>query len=143
MLQILSDLGLGMEHSHWLSIDTRKKIGKLLGTVMNVLVVDSGGPEGRHIKLLSEIDLTKPLVKGTKLRYKQNEIWIQFRYEQLPLFCYYCGCIGHTERMYIKRKDVLNQQGVKENEYGSWLRASSIKAFLGRGYSSRLYKERV
>lgn len=56
-----------------------------------------GGNEGRHIKIMVEIDLTKPLIRGTKLRYKLKEIWIQFRYEQLSTFYYYCGCVGHNE----------------------------------------------
>lgn len=31
---------------------------------MDVLVVDSGGKVGRHIKILVQIDLTQPLARG-------------------------------------------------------------------------------
>lgn len=105
MLQILLYMGLGMTNSpHGLSVETNKKIGRLLGNTLDVLVAETVGKEGRHIKILAELDLSKPLVRGTKLKYKQSEIWIQFKYEQLPIFCYYCGYIGHNIRMCTKRK---------------------------------------
>lgn len=66
---------------HWLSIETGKKVGNLLGNTLDVLVVDSGSKEGWHIKLLVEIDLETPLVRGTKITYKQSEVWVLFRYE--------------------------------------------------------------
>lgn len=73
---------------------------------------------------------------GTKLKYKDVETWIQFKYEQFPLFCFYCCCIGHNERMCVVRKDDLNKHQLKENEYGLWLRASSVKFTVGRGYAA-------
>lgn len=74
---------------HWLSIETGKKIRNLLGATLDVLVREVGTKEGRHIKILVETDLSKPHIRGTKLKYKMREIWIEFRYKQLPTFCYY------------------------------------------------------
>lgn len=84
---------------HWLSLETRKKVGTVLGNVCDVMIVEEGGwcKEDRHVKILVDLDLTKSLLKGTILKYKQTELWVKFKYEQLPLFCFYCGTIGHNE----------------------------------------------
>lgn len=83
------------------------------------MVVGIGGKEGRHLKILVEMDLMKPLVRGTKVKYKNCETWIQFRYEQLLAFCYYCGCIGHNERICEKRMEDLQHGTLKEDQFGS------------------------
>lgn len=43
--------------------------------------------------------------------------------------------------MCLNRKDVLNNQGLKENEHGPWLRVSSLKTSSGKGYSGRSEKK--
>lgn len=53
-----------------------------------------GGKEERHVKIQIELDLTKPLQRGTMLKYTEFESWVEFKYEQLPIFCFYCGQIG-------------------------------------------------
>lgn len=92
---------------HWLSIEIGKKIGSLVGTTLDVLLGDVGSREVMYIKILAETDLSKPLIRGTKLKYKMREIWVEFRYEQLPFFCYYCSCIGHNKRICAVRKEDL------------------------------------
>lgn len=42
------------------------------------MINETGNQEGRHIKVLTEIDISKPLVRGTKLQYKKSEAWIYF-----------------------------------------------------------------
>lgn len=49
------------------------------------------------------------------------------------MFCYYCGCIGHHERLCSSRKVDLQQHCQKGNEYGTWLRANSGRFIVGRG----------
>lgn len=109
--------------SHWIFIETGRKIGMRLGTVLDVLIPDTGGKETRHLKLLVELDLTKPVMRGTRLRFKQNEIWVEFKYEQMPTFCFYCGCVGHNERVCTRRKEDLGSNCLKGEQYGPWLRA--------------------
>lgn len=79
------------------------KIGSMLGRVLAVLVVDLGGKEERHLNIQVELDLTTPLLRGTKLKYKLTEVWVEFWYEQLPNFCYYCGKIGRNEKVCQKK----------------------------------------
>lgn len=80
-------------------------------------MIEPGGKDAKHINILVELDLTKPLLRGTKLKYKSIKIWVEFRYEQLPTFCYYCGRIGHNERMYLKRKQDIDQKCVLNAQF--------------------------
>lgn len=63
-----------------------------------MIIPEHGSKEGRYAKLLVEVDLYKPLLRGTMLNLEEEMGWVGFKYEQLPLFCSYCGKIGHGER---------------------------------------------
>lgn len=118
--------------THWMSLETGRKIGNQLGTVKDVMLVESGGKEERFLKILVVIDLTKPLQRGTKLKYRQSDSWVDFRYEQLPIFCFYCGQIGHNERLCLKRGEDVERGCVRNDQFGYWLKAGSRKiASLG------------
>lgn len=79
------------------------------------MFAEAGGKEDRHVKLLIELDLTKPLLQGSKLKYKNCKTWVEFKHEMLPLFCFYYGTIGHNEKLCIKRKkDVSCNKGLKD-----------------------------
>lgn len=52
-----------------------------------------GGQAGKFLKILSEVDLTKPLIRGTMLKYNNKECWIQFKYENLPTFVTTVGAL--------------------------------------------------
>lgn len=39
-----------------------------LGRLLDIITVEAGGKEGTHIKLLVEIDITKPMQRGTKAK---------------------------------------------------------------------------
>lgn len=83
--------------------------------------MDSGGKDERHLNIQVELDLTKPLMRVTKLKYKLSETWVEFRYEQLPNFCYYYGKIGYNEKLCLKKKhDVLNKCVVLD-QFGGWM----------------------
>lgn len=55
---------------------------------MDIIMMEAGGKEGSHIKLLVEIDLRKPLQRGRMPKFIQQEIWVEFKYEQLPDLCF-------------------------------------------------------
>lgn len=51
--------------------------------------------EGKWLKIFAEIDLNKPMMRGTKRKLNNESVWVDFRYEHLPTFCFYCGVIGY------------------------------------------------
>lgn len=97
-------------------------IGSSLGDVMEVDVPDSGVNWGKCLRVRVWIDATKKLIRGKRITIEGSESrWVQFKYEQLPNFCYRCGLLNHA------LKDCLATSGngrtVEEGlQYGAWLR---------------------
>lgn len=50
-------------------------MGKLFSTCLNVILLESGSKKGRVLKLLVEVDLHKPMMRGTKITLESEEIW--------------------------------------------------------------------
>lgn len=48
-------------------------------------------------------------------------MWINFKYERLPSFCFYCGIIGHSEKFCEALFDSKDEQGSRK--YSGSLRA--------------------
>ena len=53
---------------HWLSKEVGNKIGVVFKEVREVLIPQNGGKDGRHLKILALVDLSKPLLRGTVVR---------------------------------------------------------------------------
>lgn len=117
---------------HWLLLDTGQKIDNILGTVKDVILIKSGGKEDRHLNVQVDLNLTKPFVRGTKLRYKNTEAWIEFKYEQLLGFCYYCGVMRYGEKICLKRKQDVENKCVLPEQFGGWMRANSRRPEGGK-----------
>lgn len=121
--------------SQWLTSETVWKIGKVFNQVSNVLIPETGSKDGRFEKMLVEVDLSKPLIRGTTLSCEGEKRWILFKYESLPLFCFCCGSVGHAERLCgIKTKEALNGN-LNEGQFGEWLRAVNGRV-SGKGRSA-------
>lgn len=93
---------------------------------MDVLIPDGGSKKGCHLKILAEIDLSKPLLRGTKLRLRDQVVWVRFEYERMATFCFYCGFVGHLEKSCASRLRDVRTGHLSEGQFGDWLRASNI-----------------
>lgn len=75
-----------------------------------------------------KIDIAKPLCRGRKARLPSGkETWISFKYERLPIFCYWCGCLTHGDKdcdVWMRSKGTMIRA---EQQYGAWLRATAEK----------------
>lgn len=68
------------------------------------------------------IDVNRPLRRKLKLRKNGGDwAWVTFKYERLYTFCYFCGCVGHSEK--FCRKVIEVDTPPNELLYGPWLRA--------------------
>lgn len=54
---------------------------------------ENSGKNRKLLKLLVDIEVDKPVLRVTKLNLGEETIWIDFKYEMLPTFCFYCGVI--------------------------------------------------
>lgn len=86
-----------------------RRFGKLLALETspdNILLARS------FLRVRVEINLAQPLPKGFWLRRKNEnrDIWISYKYENLPDYCYACGRIGHDNRSckMVNREEGLN-----------------------------------
>ncbi|XP_027071971.1 uncharacterized protein [Coffea arabica] len=108
---------------HWMSKEAGKKIGSIFHQVREVIVPQTGGKEGRHLKLLVVVNICQPLLRGTIVKVGEATKWVSFKYERCPDFCYNCGIIRHSKR--TCNKQTPSGMGKKDNQYGPWLRVGN------------------
>lgn len=94
------------------------KFKKSFGSVCDVIIPDYGNKKGLYMKLLAEVDLEKPLPRGSKIQYKGKDHWVEFKYEKQAHFCFYCGYMGHVDRHCVTRKRDAKEGKVLEGQYG-------------------------
>lgn len=71
-------------------------IGKFVSSATNNFV----GVWRDYLRVRVTIDVTKPLKRRMKIRSAGGEwFWINFKYENVPTFCFICGVLGHSERL--------------------------------------------
>ena len=101
-----------------------RKIGGVFDSVKEVILPNGGGKDGKHIKILVEVNIEKPLLRGTIVRMNGSARWIEFRYEKCPDFCYCCGLLGHNEKNCKIKGNYLD----KETQFGAWMRANNSRS---------------
>ncbi|KAK6121118.1 hypothetical protein DH2020_045144 [Rehmannia glutinosa] len=111
---------------HWTGTKTGIKIGKKFEGCIDVIVPETGSSKGRFIKILALVNLDKPLLRGTNIKLGSELVWVDFRYENLQKFCFYCGFVGHTERVCNNRREDLQKDQLIAGQFGDWLRAIGI-----------------
>ena len=95
-----------------------------LGVIEQVAEGDSAIGNGQCLRIRVRLDISKPLCRGRKARFeKGRETWVSFKYERLPNFCYWCGCVTHSEKdcsFWLCNKNSLR---VEDQQFGPWMRA--------------------
>ncbi|KAL4365601.1 hypothetical protein AHAS_Ahas07G0122400 [Arachis hypogaea] len=95
-----------------------------MGIVKECDLYSAGPRKGSFIKANIHMNLAEPVRKGIHMGSKKDgKTWVDFRFERLPTFCYYCGLIGHDEVSCEKREVEEDSRRVKSKELGPWLRA--------------------
>jgi hypothetical protein len=69
-----------------------------MGEVEEVDVIGDGVGWGRCLRIRVNLDITKPLDRGRALSINGKPVWVNFKYEKLTQFCYYCERILHTQQ---------------------------------------------
>ncbi|KAH7854377.1 hypothetical protein Vadar_013096 [Vaccinium darrowii] len=108
------------------------EIGKRIGEVLDVNKATENKEWGRYIRVRVRIPLNRPLRRGGYvLLGAGDKCWVDYKYERLPGFCFYCGFLDHETRDCQVRCKDLADGTLKENPYGSWMAAvqSSKRGF--------------
>ncbi|CAA0824475.1 Unknown protein [Striga hermonthica] len=109
---------------HWISVETGMKIGRIFDKVLDVIVPGPVSYIGNVVKILVALNVMEPIPRGTIIKLGDEEHWVEFRYENLLTFCFYCGRIGHNDRICVVKKVDVQKNMLKSGQYGEWLRGS-------------------
>ena len=77
-----------------------QEVAYRMGSKLEILQKFDKESRGRQfLRIRVDIEITKPLRRFIMLSNTtgKNDLWAQLSYERLPLFCYDCGIIGHSE----------------------------------------------
>ncbi|XP_015959581.1 uncharacterized protein LOC107483479 [Arachis duranensis] len=104
-----------------------RKIAARVGEVMECNVFSAGPGKGNFLKASVMIRIEDPLKEGLNMGSKQDGLTkVEFKYERLPTFCYFCGRIGHdVANCEIAEAEEEHTSGSKKG-LGAWLRADII-----------------
>ncbi|KAJ4848552.1 hypothetical protein Tsubulata_007851 [Turnera subulata] len=104
--------------------EAERKVGSFLE-----VDAERGIHQGRFIRFKAILDVRTPLLRGSTVQMADGkEVWVYFKYERLPWFCFHCGCMGYVAR------DLF--------QYGDELRASPLRR-IGFSQGPRLNDEKV
>ncbi|KAK3031962.1 hypothetical protein RJ639_037123 [Escallonia herrerae] len=103
-------------------------IGNRIGSLLEIEESKNGriGEKG-FMRLKVNINIEAAFPRGFALkREKENDTWIQFRYEKLPDFCFGCGHLGHVQKWCHRPKDPISNKEIagEPRPYNPSIRAS-------------------
>ena len=71
------------------------------------------------------MDFSQPLCRERVVSLEEGgQVWVSFKYEQLPNICYWCGWLDHDDKdcpLWIKSKGSFRRQ---DKQFGSFMRAT-------------------
>lgn len=83
------------------------------------------------------LDLSKPISRGRFLHVRDKPIWINFKYETLPGFCFKSGIIRHGCRGCVAPGGRKNQGNGDGTQFGPWLRVTPGGHRIGEARGGR------
>lgn len=98
-----------------------KSIGNYVGKFLSSDPKNLNGVWRNYQRIKVAIDVNKPLKSRMRIKRAGDWLWISFKYERLPSFCFYCGVIGHSEKFCESLFDEKNDSGIRK--YDGSLRA--------------------
>ncbi|KAM7473735.1 hypothetical protein LguiB_020978 [Lonicera macranthoides] len=111
------DLAVG-----FMSEKVAKDIGNFIGEYCYADPSNFNGLWRTYMRIRVSINISKSLRRKMQIKkVGQEEAWVNFKYEKLPNFCFFCGVIGHAEKfcqVLFKFPDKTMPR-----LFGTWLRA--------------------
>ncbi|XP_050211399.1 uncharacterized protein LOC126661587 [Mercurialis annua] len=104
------------------------RIAGRAGTVLEVRDEDVN-TWGKHLRVRIQVNVTSPLKRGVMVRNKNGDkVWVYFRFERMPNYCYWCGHIGHVHDDCEVIPDDIE---TKDWPYSPAMRASPFRRVVG------------
>ena len=109
--------------------EATESIGRSIGLVEKVAASEDERGAENCMRVRIRLEVNRPLCRGRLVKFEDGiKGWVAFRYERLPNFCYWCGCLDHGEKdcdVGIQQRQASNKQ---EYQFGACLRAISDRA---------------
>ena len=101
--------------------DVGKDLGNNLGRYLETNKRMWLTKQAKFLRIRVDSPLNKPLHRGGNiLNLDEEKTWVNYKYERLPSFCFWCGFLGHNEKHCPNPP--CNPDSPKQ--YGEWLRAN-------------------
>ena len=113
--------------------DSARNIGNLVGVVEEISINNKTVVAQHFLRVRIDIPVANPIPAGFfQNRGNGKEVWIQFKIERLPDFCYTCGLLNHvTGRCTFSTPAMITTgAGLQAKLYGPWLRAENAGTIL-------------
>lgn len=104
-----------------------ESIGKTISQAIERDIDKVGAWWGPFLRVRVSVDITKPLLPSSLINPSRKPLWVAFKYERLPNFCFRCGIIKHSNSRCPNSafNSKLHEKG--QSQYGIWLSASNLK----------------
>jgi len=101
-----------------------KEVGSRLGEVEEVEWKKRKDDISMFMRVRVALPISKPIRRGGFIAGSDGvKTWVSFKYERLPIFCHYCGILGHDLRHCAAHYAVEKKGDRIEYQYGDFLRA--------------------
>lgn len=108
------------------SLAIAKEIVSIVGQVDMKASEEGDLNSFNFLRLRVAVDTTKPLCRGRKITMAEGkEGWVSFKFERLPIICYWCGMLTHSDRECPVKDKSRGALKAEDQQFGSWLRAST------------------
>ncbi|XP_073121703.1 uncharacterized protein At4g02000-like [Henckelia pumila] len=104
----------------YMSERVARDVGNFLGKFVEADSNNFTGIWRDYKRIRVSMDIRLPIKRRMKLKKIGEEwSWINFKYEKIPTFCFFCGVIGHFDKFCEKLFDYLDKSGKNSMVYGS------------------------
>ena len=101
-----------------------KEVGSRLGIVEEVEWKQRCDDPNFFMRVKVVLPIGKPLRRGSFIAGSDGiRTWVSFKYERLPLFCHFCGMLGHDVKHCASHFALTQNGGEVEFQYGESLHA--------------------
>ncbi|XP_019191688.1 PREDICTED: uncharacterized protein LOC109186211 [Ipomoea nil] len=100
--------------------------GNFLGKFLKIDERQMKGPLKAFYRIRVCMPVDKPLKRRMKLIHRDKSWgWVNFKYERLHTFCFFCGLLGHSEKFCLKARN--STMTPEQYPYGVWMRAGQTR----------------